>query len=82
MELKRMAPEDIEIGRTYLCVYGDARYRATALDKTGAVVLVRLEAKLDKSGPVRPPDAPEISAEIWVAPESIEPDRPDDRAGA
>ncbi|HLH48752.1 MAG TPA: hypothetical protein VKV96_05380 [Roseiarcus sp.] len=76
-----MAPEEIEIGRTYLCVYGDARYRAAALDKTGAVVLVRLEAKLDKSGPIGRPDAPEIGAEIWVAPESIAPDRPDDRPG-
>lgn len=28
----------IEIGRTYLCVYGEARYSLTALEKSSSLV--------------------------------------------
>jgi len=68
-----MTPSRIETGRTYLCVFGDARYRATALETSGAVVLVRLDAKFNNGQAVGPSDAPELGTEIWVAPEAVEP---------
>jgi len=37
-------------------------------------------AVVDRAAPVGPPEAPEIGAEIWVAPESIEPEPPGARA--
>jgi hypothetical protein len=64
----------IEPGRTYLCVYGDARYRVTVRDKSGSLVLVRLDLKLEDGEAVGLPEAAEIGAEIWVAPDSIEPE--------
>lgn len=61
-------------GRTYQCVYGDARYRVTVRDKGGSLVLVRLDLKFKNGEAVGLPEAAELGAEIWVAPEAIEPD--------
>lgn len=63
----------IELGRTYLRLYGDARYHVTPLDKSNSLILVRLDSKLAAGREIRAPEAAEIGAELWGAPEAIEP---------
>ena len=72
----------IEPGGTYLCVFGDERYRVKALDKSGSLVLVKLDAKFVGGRAVGPPAAAEIGAELWVAPEALEPEPAADGASA